>query len=174
MQVLDLMKQRCSVRQFEDRRVERDKLLYVLEAARVAPSACNNQPWQFFVIDDPSLIAQIAPDWVATSRAPVLIVACGDHRQAWRRRDGKDHCDIDVAIAVDHMTLAAAEIGLGTCWICAFDAKRCAQLLDLPDRLEPIVLLPLGYPAESKSPDRHTLERKPLEQIVPLGVASGR
>ena len=61
MQVLDLLKQRCSVRQYEDRRVERDKLLYVLEAARVAPSACNNQPWQFFVIDDPSLIARL-PD----------------------------------------------------------------------------------------------------------------
>jgi nitroreductase len=76
--------------------------------------------------------------------------------------------------AVDHMTLSAAEIGLGTCWICAFDAKRCTQLLDLPDKLEPIVLLPLGYPAESKSPDRHTLERKPLEQIVPCGLASGR
>ena len=69
MQVLDLMKQRCSVRQFEDRRVERDKLLYVLEAARVA-LGLNNQPWQFFVIDDPSLIARLAPEWVVTSRGP--------------------------------------------------------------------------------------------------------
>ncbi len=69
MQVLELMKERCSVRQFDDRRIERDKLLYVLEAGRVAPSACNNQPWQFLVIEDKTLIAKIAPDWVS-ARGP--------------------------------------------------------------------------------------------------------
>jgi len=166
MQVLDLMRQRCSVRQFQDRAVERDKLLYVLEAARVAPSACNFQPWSFLVIEKRDLIAKIAPDWVRESQAPVMIVACGDHRQAWRRRDGKDHCDIDLAIAVDHMTLAAAEVGLGTCWICSFDAYRCGALLKLREHLEPAVLLPLGYPAEMKAADRHAVDRKPLDTIV--------
>ena len=166
MQVLQLMKQRCSVRQFQDRPVEHDKLQYVLEAARVAPSACNLQPYEFIVLDDSRRIAQIAPEWVPASKAPLLIVACGDHQTAWRRRDGKDHCDIDVAIAVDHMTLAAAEVGLGTCWICSFDAFRCAQILDLPPHLEPTVLLPIGYPAETKSSDRHATERKTLEKLV--------
>jgi nitroreductase len=166
MQVLQLMKRRCSVRKYEDRPVEEEKLRYVLEAARVAPSACNYQPWRFVVLQDKTQIARIAPDWVIESKAPMLIVACGNHRQAWRRRDGKDHCDIDVAIAVDHMTLAAAEVGLGTCWICSFDAFRCASLLELPEQLEPVVLLPLGYPAESKDPDRHDIERKPLDEIV--------
>jgi nitroreductase len=160
------MKLRCSVRKFEDRPVEEDKLLQVLEAARVAPSAANRQPWRFIIIETPATIAQIAPEWVADSKAPLLIVACGDHRQAWRRRDGKDHTDIDVAIAVDHMTLIAAELGLGTCWICSFDAFRCASVLELPDQLEPVVLLPLGYPAESKDPNRHGVDRKPLEEIV--------
>jgi nitroreductase len=154
------------VRQFQDRAVERDKLLYVLEAARVAPSACNFQPWSFLVIEKRDLIAKIAPDWVRESQAPVMIVACGDHRQAWRRRDGKDHCDIDLAIAVDHMTLAAAEVGLGTCWICSFDAYRCGALLKLREHLEPAVLLPLGYPAEMKAADRHAVDRKPLDTIV--------
>jgi nitroreductase len=170
MQVLDLMKRRCSVRQFEDRPIEQDQLLYVLEAARVAPSACNLQPYQLVVLKDPQQIAKIAPDWVPLSKAPVVIVACGDHQLAWRRRDGKGHADIDVAIAVDHMTLAAAEIGLGTCWICAFDAYRCAQVLDLPNHLEPMVLLPIGYPAEGKSADRHATERKTLQQLVPHGI----
>lgn len=166
MEALRLMQRRCSVRQFEDRAVERDKLEYVLEAARVAPSACNLQPWRFLVIEDRPLIGRIAPEWVTVAHAPALVVACGDHRVAWRRRDGKDHCDLDVAIAVDHMTLAAAEVGLGSCWICSFDAYQCASILDLPDQVEPVVMLPIGYPAESKAPDRHEHERKPFDEIV--------
>ena len=166
MQVLQLMKQRCSVRKFEDRPVEKEKLLYVLEAARVAPSACNIQPWRFLVVQDKELIGKIASSWVKDANVPVLIVACGDHKLAWRRRDGKDHCDIDVAIAVDHMTLAAAEVGLGSCWVCAFDAFQCASMLELPDHLEPAVLLPIGYPAETKNASRHDAERKPLDEIV--------
>ena len=169
MQVLELMKQRCSVRKFEDRPIEKDKLLYVLEAARVAPSACNFQPWRFIVIEDKELMRKIAPNWVGEANTPVVIVACGDHKQAWRRRDGKDHCDIDIAIAVDHMTLAAAESGLGTCWICSFDAFQCASTLKLPDHLEPAVLLPIGYPAEAKDSNRHDRERKPLNEIVTWG-----
>lgn len=170
MNVVQLMKQRCSVRTFQDRPVEREKLLYVLEAARVAPSACNIQPWRFIVLEDKTLMGQFAPDWVKDSAAPVLLVACGDHKEAWRRRDGKDHCDLDVAIAVDHMTLAAAEVGLGCCWICSFDAFQCATILELPDHLEPAVLLPLGYPAETKDVNRHDTARKPLDQIVSWGT----
>lgn len=166
MSVLDLMRQRCSVRTFADRSIEKEVLRYVLEAARVAPSACNLQPWRLIVVSSREVIGRIAPDWVASSNAPVLIVCCGDHSLAWRRRDGKDHCDIDVAIAVDHMTLAAAEVGLGTCWICSFDAFQCAAILDLPSHMEPAVLLPIGYPAEFKAADRHVQERKSLEQLV--------
>src|SRR5210317_696359 len=105
MEVLQLMKRRCSVRKFKDRPIEEEKLLYVLEAARIAPSACNLQPWRFIVVQDKKRIARMAPDWVKESHAPAVIAACGDHAQAWRRLDGKDHCDIDVAIAIDHMTL---------------------------------------------------------------------
>jgi nitroreductase len=166
MQVLELMKQRCSIRKFADRPIEKEKLLYVLEAARVAPSACNYQPWQLIVVEDRNVIRRIAPEWVTEAKAPTVMVACGDHRQAWRRRDGKDHCDIDLAIVVDHMTLAAAEVGLGTCWICAFDAFGCHETLNLPYHLEPAVLLPIGYPAEAKDPQRHATERKPLNKLV--------
>jgi nitroreductase len=91
---------------------------------------------------------------------------CGDHSKAWRRPDGKGHCDIDAAIAADHMTLAAAELGLGTCWVCNFDTRALHKLLRLPPHVEPIVLLPLGYPADQGDPGRHETKRKKMEEIV--------
>lgn len=164
MSVLDIMKKRCSVRQFQSRAVEQEKLLRVIEAARVAPSACNRQPWRFVVVENKGLQQKISERWAA--RAPVIIVAIGNHEESWKRGDGKDHCDIDVAIAVDHMTLMAAELGLGTCWVCAFDAAACAKALDLPDTYEAVALLPIGYPAEGADADRHDEMRKPLADIV--------
>jgi nitroreductase len=164
MDALELMRRRCSVRDFTDQPVTREDLLRVLEAARIAPSACNNQPWRFVVVDEPALKLRISERWGA--RAPVLIVACGDHGASWKRFDGKDHCDLDLAIAIDHMTLAAAELGLGTCWVCWFDAKAVAEVLGLPEGLEPVALLPLGHPKLLASPQRHGEQRKALEAIV--------
>jgi nitroreductase len=98
--------------------------------------------------------------------APVIIVVCGDHNVSWRRPDGKNHLDIDIAIAVDHMTLAAAELGLGTCWVCMFNSMLCHEILKLPPNIETVALLPLGYPAEEADVNRHQTKRKPLEEIV--------
>jgi len=165
MSFLELAKKRYSVRKYKDQPVEREKLLQVLEAARNAPSACNFQPWHFIVLTDETIKSKVAEtyprDWF--KKAPVVIVACGDHSVSWKRADEKDHRDVDLAIAVEHMALAAAELGLGTCWICAFDAKRCHEILALPDNLEVIALLPLGYPEEERIPDKN---RKRLEEIV--------
>lgn len=161
----ELALKRYSVRKYEDKKVEKEKILEILEAARIAPSATNAQPWHFIVLTEDELkqkIAQVYPrDWFA--KAPVIIVACGDHSKSWKRKDGKDHCDVDIAIAVDHITLAAADLGLGTCWVCAFDAKLCHKILGLPDNLEPIALIPLGYPLEEGAP---TKNRNSLEEIV--------
>ncbi len=168
MSFLELAKRRYSTRKYSEQSVEREKILQVLEAARIAPSAVNFQPWQFIVIQEEELRKQIAAtygrDWIL--QAPVIIVICGDHQTAWRRADGKDHCDIDVAIAIDHMTLAAADIGLGTCWVCAFNSMQCSKLLGLPANLEAVALLPLGYPADQVDINRHDLKRKKLEEIV--------
>ncbi|MBC8478395.1 MAG: nitroreductase family protein [Candidatus Delongbacteria bacterium] len=164
MSVFELMKKRCSVREFTDQPVEEEKLIRILEAARVAPSAANRQPWHFIVLRNQALKEQVSSHWGA--KAPVIIVICGDHISSWHRKDGKDHCDIDAAIAVDHMTLMITELELGSCWVCAFNNIRTAEVLDLPEQLEPIALLPLGYPAEFSDPDRHDSQRKPLEDIV--------
>lgn len=76
-------------------------------------------------------------------------MACANHAEAWHRQnDGKDHADIDTAIAIDHLTLAAAEQGLGTCWVCNFDARQCAEILGLSAEFEPVALIPLGYAAD--------------------------
>ncbi|NLM96653.1 MAG: nitroreductase [Halanaerobiaceae bacterium] len=165
MSFLELVKKRYSVRDYKDMAVEREKILQVLEAARYAPSACNIQPWHFIVLTDGEIKNRIAEtysrDWLR--KAPVIIVACGDHSISWKRNDGKDHCDIDLGIVVEHMALAAADIGLGTCWICAFDAKKCHEILELPDNLEVVALLPLGYPVDKEIAEK---KRKSIEEIV--------
>lgn len=166
MNFVELATQRSSVRNFELKPVEKEKLLYVLEAARMAPSAVNFQPWQFIVVTDPEILKLIKSvyhrEWLVT--APVIIVAFGNHNIGWHRKsDGKDFTDIDVAIAIDHLTLAAAEQGLGTCWICNFDVEKYRQIFDIPKKLEPIALIPIGYAViESKSEKK----RKPIDQLV--------
>ncbi len=165
MSFLDIANARYSVRSFEQKEVEMEKLLQVLEAARIAPSAVNFQPIHFIVVTEQEEKEKIYQtykrDWI--KEAPVIIVACGDHNTSWNRRDGKDHADIDVAIAVDHMSLAATDLGLGSCWVCAFDAKLCHQLLALPENLEVVALLPLGYPKGERTSE---LRRKKLDELV--------
>jgi nitroreductase len=166
MSFIELANKRFSVRSYLDKEVEKEKILQVLEAGRVAPSAVNFQPVHYIVVTEDSQkekIAEVYPrGWV--KEAPVVIIACGNHSEGWKRRDGKDHTDIDVAIAIDHMTLAATDMGLGSCWICAFDAKRCHELFELPEHLEVVALLPLGYP---KGEERLVeMKRKSLEELV--------
>lgn len=150
MDLSQLIKKRFSVRNYRNTAVEKEKLEQVLEAGRLAPSAVNFQPWHFIVVQEPNnlkKVYEIYPrEWITS--APAVIIACSDHSQSWKRKsDGKDSADIDISIAVDHMTLQATEIGLGTCWVCNFDSKKCSVLFNIPDHIEPVVVLPIGYPA---------------------------
>ena len=172
MKFSELILLRRSVRLFSSRPVSREDLLEVLEAARVAPSACNNQPLRFIVVTERAELDELAGayprDWFRG--APAVIVVCSDHQKSFHRADGKDHADLDAAIAADHMTLAAAERGLGTCWICAFDADRVRRQLALPDHLEPVILLPVGHPEEPLNVAAHQSPRKPLDNLVQWGA----
>jgi nitroreductase len=147
MSFLDLVKNRFSARSFTDKIVEKEKIDLILEVARLAPSAVNLQPWKFFVVSDKLMLSKLAEtysrEWFKT--APLCIVACGNHSESWKRFDGKDHCDIDVAIAVEHIVLAAEELGLGACWVCNFDVKKCSEFLNLSEFLEPVAMIPIGY-----------------------------
>ena len=168
MTFLELVKNRISVRQFTSEKVEDEKLAYILECARLAPSAANYQPWQFLIIKNEDVKRLIHGCYHAKwfTEAPVYIVACTDTTQSWKRSfDGKDHADIDVAIAVEHICLAAAEQGLGTCWVCNFDAQKCSELLNLPANIYPAVIIPIGYSTQKTSRNPH---RKPNDEIIKI------
>ncbi|MDR0758359.1 MAG: nitroreductase family protein [Tannerella sp.] len=169
MQLNDLIRKRCSIRNYSEKSVEPEKLDYVLEAARLAPSACNFQPWRFVVIRSAEARAKIQAcytrDWFKS--APLYILVCSDHNRSWKRPfDSKDHADIDVAIAAEHICLAAAEQGLGTCWVCHFDAKRCAEAFGLPIGIEATAIIPVGYPATPELFEQTPKQRKQAAEII--------
>lgn len=144
-----LIKERLSVRKFKPQKVSDVLIKQVVEAGIIAPSAVNYQPWIIVIISDERVLSDIHAayprEWF--NKTKQIIAVCGDHNQSWKRKhDHKDHCDIDVAIAVDHMTLMATELGLGTCWVCNFDPEMVSKALRLPQNIEPVALLPIGYP----------------------------
>jgi nitroreductase len=164
MEFSELITKRYSVRAYKSDPVEEDKLQQVLEAARLAPTAANYQPFQIIVARTAGREAELGRiyyrEWF--TQAPLVICACGIPAQGWVRSDGKSYTNVDVAIAMDHLILAAANVGLGTCWIAAFDPAAAREVLGLPDGVEPIAFTPLGYPADEPQPK----ERKPLSDLV--------
>jgi nitroreductase len=164
MEFTELVKKRYSVRAYKSDPVEENKLHQVLEAARLAPTAANRQPFQIVVVHTAGRETELGRlygrDWFV--QAPLIICACGMPTKSWVRSDGKNYNDVDVAIAMDHLVLAAANLGLGTCWIAAFDPAAVREVLGLPDDVEPIVLTPLGYPADELRPKK----RKALSELV--------
>ena len=150
MRFLDLTKLRYSCRSYQERAVEKEKIEYVMECVRMSPSAVNRQPWRFRVVESEAERQKLCQcynrEWFAT--APTYIIASVLHNEEWVRSDGKHHGNIDVAIAVEHLCLAAAEQGLGTCWVCNFDVELCSRLFDIPANEEVAVLIPIGYAAD--------------------------
>ena len=167
MNFCKLASTRQSVRSFKSEKPSKEILEQVMEAVRIAPSAVNYQPWKFIVVCNDDLLSKLHEcyprEWF--SSAPTCIVALGNHQEAWHRQaDGKDHTDIDVSIAIDHLILQAAELGLGTCWVCNFDSPKVSKLFQLPDYLEPIALIPIGYPTDELiAKDK---KRKSQDEIV--------
>lgn len=148
MDVMEAIRTRRSVRGYEDRPVEDEKLMAVLEAGRLAPSAKNLQEWRFVVVRDAATrqkLVKVARDQAFVGEAPVVIACCADTDEHVMRC-GQLCYPIDVAIAIDHMTLAAVELGLGTCWIGSFYEDQAKQVLGIPPEIHVVELLTLGYP----------------------------
>jgi nitroreductase len=164
MNVFETIKTRRSIRCYQDKPVEEDKLQQVLEAGRRAPSSANRQEWRFVVVREEQIrfkLMSAAKNQTFVGQAPVVIACCAETDEHIMTC-GQMCYPIDVAIAIDHMTLAAWELGLGTCWIGAFDAGRVKEILGIPDHVPVVELLALGYPAKVPQPT----SRLSLNQIV--------
>jgi nitroreductase len=164
MEFSKLIAERYSVRAYKPDPVEQEKLERVLEAARLAPTAVNFQPFQLIVIHtegrEDELNRIYRKDWFV--QPPLVIAACGLPDRGWIRRDGKSFLDVDAAIVMDHLILAATNEGLGTCWVGNFDVEAAREVLGLPDDVEPIAFTPLGYPDDQP----RTKKRRPLGDLV--------
>jgi len=165
MEFSELVQKRYSVRAYKSDPIEDEKLGMVLEAARLAPTAANRQPFQIIVVHTQSRKEELSRiyrrEWFV--QAPLIICACGVPSEGWVRSDDKRrYLDVDVAIVMDHLILAAANLGLGTCWIAAFNAAAAREILGLPENIEPLIFTPLGYPADQPA----LKERKPLSTLV--------
>ena len=165
MEYSQLIAKRYSVRAYKPDPVEDDKLHKILEAARLAPTAANRQPFQIVIVHTDGRKEELGRiyhrEWFV--QAPLILCGVGVPREGWVRSDDqRRYLDVDVAIVMDHLILEAANQGLGTCWIAAFNAKAARQALGLPEDVEPLIFTPLGYPADQPK----AKERKPIETLV--------
>jgi nitroreductase len=164
MDFLELAEKRYSVRAYQEKPVEEEKLNKILEAARLAPTAANRQPFRILVISTEGRKEELrriyARDWFV--QAPYIIGICALPSEAWVRRDGRNYAVVDATIAMDHLILAAASLGLGTCWVAAFNEAAAREVLQLPADWDPVAFTPLGYPADNWQPKK----RRPLTDLV--------
>jgi nitroreductase len=168
MDVIKAIKKRRSVRNYLDRPVEEEKLIAVLEAGRHAPSAGNRQEWRFVIVKDQQdrkKIAEAANEQGFVGEAPVVIVACAE-TDGHVMSCGQPSYPIDVAIALDHISLAAVKYGLGTCWIGAFNEEKVKEILGIPEEVRVVELMPLGYPATNLVKEKNRLS---FNRIVKSG-----
>ena len=169
MTVLDAIRSRRSVRSYDSRPIPAEVLERLKESLRLAPSACNYQPWRFVLVTEPEMkqkLALAAMNQQFIAEAPLIVVGCGIPQHAYKNMGGYGNSvDVDLAIALDHLTLAAVEEGLGTCWIGAFQKAEVKRLLDIPNDAKVVAMTPVGFPksADLIHPVEATRRKKPEE-----------
>ena len=165
MNVKEAIRTRKSVRKYTDKPVEDEILNQIFESARLAPSANNMQEWRFVVVREAATrqkLAEIANNQVFIAEAGAVIVACADTDEQYMPC-GQQSYPIDAAIVLDHITLAAVELGLGTCWVASFEEKPVKKLLGIPEKIRIVAMMPLGYPADGSPVEKNRL---PIKQIL--------
>ncbi len=164
--LMDIIEARRSVRSYKSREIEDDKLNYILDAFRLAPSAKNLQPWKLVVAKNKKIIKDLAiacNNQTFLEEAPVIIAACANEQEAYGRMGGyMNSYPVDIGLALEHLVLAATEQGLGTCWIGAFKEQLVKDILGIPEEVKVVALTPVGYPEREAS----RRGRKPMDEIV--------
>ena len=166
MDIYESIRKRTSVRSYLPKPVEEEKLQKVLDAARLAPSGKNGQPWMFIVVKDEETRQRLVPackNQKFIGEAPVVVAVCGHEELAYQKMGGYwNSLPVDIGIALEHLMLAAEAEGLGTCWIGAFSEQEVRDILEVPTEVKILALTPVGYPAA----DKVFRKRKPLDEIV--------
>lgn len=164
MDFFDVITKRFSVRSYKPDMVEADMLARILDAACQAPTACNLQAFRVLVMKtdgNREALKNVYPrEWFLD--APYVLAVCSIPEESWVRADGKSYSDVDAAIVMDHIILAATALGLGTCWIGAFDPQAARKAFHMNEKMLPVALTPLGYADETRTSKR----RKPVEDLV--------
>ena len=175
MEFIDVIKSRYSVRCYTNKNVEDNKIKYVVECARLAPSWINKQCWRFIIIKDKKTIINLSKTTIINrwlKNVPCIIIACGDPGQSGIHH-GIKFFTVDVAIAMEHLILAATDIGLGTCWIGGFNEKKVREILGIPNKIKIVAITPLGYPSSKRrllarvtNMITRSKKRKSLDEII--------
>lgn len=170
MTFMELAKSRFSVRAYQPQPIEDEKLQRILEAGRVAPTACNNQPQKIYVVKSEEARAKLATVCPCTFNAPVILVVCYDLERTWKnpRMPGYQSGETDASIVCTHMMLEAWEQGIGSCWVGFFSSDDVVQTLGLPETVRVSALLPLGYPADNAVPAALHTEFRPYEDTISI------
>ncbi len=164
---LELAENRYSVRKYSAKPIEQEKLDKILRAGQVSPTAANRQPQRIFVLKSEESLQKARSVTKYCFDAPLVLLICYDKEASWKAYDGHDSGYVDAAIVITQMMLEAFDEGIGSCWVRGYDKNDLIKALEIPDYLEPVALLPLGYPAEDSSPlhGRHN-SRLPLDETV--------
>lgn len=168
MDFMTLAGSRCSVRKFDGRRVEPEKVEQILRAGQLAPTAKNQQPQRILTLQSEQALEKLGKVTSCTYGCSLALVVCYDDTRSWKRPfDGKDSGDIDASIVTTHMMLAAQELGVGSTWVMFFDPDAAREQFELPGHIHPVAILVMGYPAEDAAPSERHSVREPLEVTAP-------
>ena len=168
MDFFELAKARYSVRSFQRRPVEQEKIQKILEAGALSPTACNNQPQRYYVIQSAEAMEKLKKCTDYTFGAPLAILVCYDRSKSWKRsgRDNADSGETDASIATTQMMLALVELGLGSTWVGSLDPDEVIRQFELDGNIVPHALLPIGYPAEDAQPAPMHDQRKSVRSTA--------
>ena len=167
MDFLEFSKSRYSCRSFKDKKIEKEKILKILEVAKIAPTAVNFQPQRILVLDNKDKLSHLNECTPYGWNAPLVFIVCYDKNISWKRKyDLKDEGIIDASIVTTHMMLEAHSLGLGTTWVGAFDPQKVREVYNIPNNYEIVAILPVGYPSEESKPSAMHSKRNEIEQFT--------